>query len=99
MLAILSVALLMRLTRRIWRDQRSVLLAGLMAVLSPFLLAFGATAFSDMSLLFFLVLALLLMEEGRFGGAGLALGMRVLVQTAGAAAVAALRDFVRVSAE
>ena len=75
MLAILSVALLMRLTRRIWRDQRSVLLAGLMAALSPYLLAFGATAFSDVSLLLFLVLALLLLEEGRFGGAGLALGM------------------------
>lgn len=75
MLALLTVALLMRLTRRICRYELAALLAGFLAALSPYLLAYGATAFSDMSLLFCLSLALAALEERRHSAAGLALGL------------------------
>lgn len=77
MLAILVVAMLMRLTWHICCDEPMTLLAGLLAALSPNLLAFGATAFSDMSLLFCLVLALLAIETRRYGLAGIAVGLSV----------------------
>ena len=75
MLAILTVAVLMRLTRQICRDESTVLLAGLLAALAPYLLAFGASAFSDISLLICLALALLAVETRHYGKAGLALGL------------------------
>lgn len=75
MLALLTVALLMRLMRRICGNGSAALLAGFVAALSPYLLAYGATAFSDMSLLFCLSLALAALEERRYSAAGLALGL------------------------
>lgn len=75
MLALLIVALMMRLTRRICHSKTAALLAGFLAALSPYLLAYGATAFSDMSLLACLSLALAALEERRYSVAGLALGL------------------------
>ena len=75
MLALLLVGLMMRLSRVLFRDEAAALAAGLLTVLSPYILAFGATAFTDMGLLFFYVLTLYCLAQRRFGAAGLALGL------------------------
>ncbi len=75
MLAILLTALMMRLARRVWRDEPAGLLAGLLTAISPYMLAFGASAFTDLSMLIFSVAALVLALDGRWALAGLALGL------------------------
>ena len=75
MMAILLTGLMMRLARVSFRDEASVLVAGLLTALSPYVLSFGATAFTDIGLLFFSVLALYCLACQRFGQAGLALGL------------------------
>lgn len=75
LLAIALVALIMRLAWDIWRNETAARLAGLLMAASPYLLAFGATAFTDMSLLFWATLALWLAVRRRFGWAGLTLGL------------------------
>ncbi len=75
LLAIALVALMMRLAWDFWRNERAARLAGLLMTASPYLLAFGATAFTDMSLLFWSTLSLWLAVRRRFGWAGLALGL------------------------
>lgn len=74
-LAILLVALMMRLASDLYHDEKVTLLAGLLTAISPYLLAFGATAFTDMSLLFWLVLAIGLTVRGKWAWAGIALGL------------------------
>ena len=74
-LAIALTALLMRLARDIYRRESIALLAGLLMAASPYMLAFGATAFTDMSLLFWSMLTLWLILRRRFLLAGLALGL------------------------
>ena len=51
--ALLFTALMMRLAWKRYRDWPSACLAGLLSAASPYLAAFGAAAFTDMSLLFF----------------------------------------------
>ncbi len=75
LLAILLVALMLRLARRLYRRESAALLASLMTATSPFLLAFGASAFTDISLLFWSLAALMLALERRFAFAGIALGL------------------------
>lgn len=75
--AILLVALMMRLADDLYRNERVALFAGLLTATSPYLLIFGATAFTDMSLLFWGVLAIWLMLIRRYGWAGLALGLAI----------------------
>ena len=75
MLALLLVGLMMRLSGVVFRDELAALLAGLLTALSPYLLAFGASAFTDMGLLFFYVLTLYCLAQRRFAAAGLALGL------------------------
>ena len=75
LLTILLTALLMRLARQHWRDERAAWLAGLLASASPFLLSYGASAFTDLSMLFFLTASLVLCGARKAGGAGLALGL------------------------
>lgn len=75
MMAILLTGLMMRLAWVSFRDEASALVAGLLTALSPYVLAFGATAFTDIGLLFFSVLALYCLACHRFGQAGLALGL------------------------
>ena len=75
LLAIALVALTMRLAWDFWRNERAARLAGLLMTVSPYLLAFGTTAFTDMSLLFWSTLSLWLAVRRRFGWAGLALGL------------------------
>jgi 4-amino-4-deoxy-L-arabinose transferase-like glycosyltransferase len=74
-LAILLVAVMMRLAHDLYHDERVTLLTGLLTATSPYLLMFGATAFTDMSLLFWLVVALGLAVRGKWGWAGIALGL------------------------
>ncbi len=75
LLALLLTALMMRLARSAFRDAGAGWLAGLLMAASPYALAYGASAFTDMSLLFFSVLALCMALERRWTWAGLALGM------------------------
>lgn len=75
LLAIALAALMMRLARDIYGDETTALYAGLLMAASPYMLAFAATAFTDISLLFWSALALWLSIKRRFGMAGLALGL------------------------
>ena len=75
LLAALLTALMMRLAWRLSRDGRAAALAGLLMAASPYALAFGASAFTDMSLLFCAVLAVHLALGRRWAWAGLALGL------------------------
>ena len=74
-LAILFAALMMRLAQRLQRNRRAALLAGLLAASSPYLHVFGASALTDMSLLFWSAAALYFALSGRWGLAGAALGL------------------------
>ena len=75
MMAILLAGLMMRLSRVAFGNETVALAAGLLTALSPYVLAFGATAFTDVGLLFFSVLALYWLECQGYRKAGLALGL------------------------
>ena len=75
LLAILLAALMMRLAWRFYGGVWAGGLAGLLTVASPYWLAYGASAFTDMSMLFCSALALYFALTGRWAGAGLALGL------------------------
>ncbi|MCY4018217.1 MAG: glycosyltransferase family 39 protein [Chloroflexi bacterium] len=75
MMAILLAGLMMRLSRAAISDEAVALAAGLLTALSPYILAFGATAFTDLGLVFFSVLALYCLECHGYRKAGLALGL------------------------
>ncbi len=75
LLAILLVALLMRLAGRLYRSEYAVFFAGLLSATSPYLLAYGASAFTDMSLLFCLALALYCAVSNRWTLLGVALAL------------------------
>ena len=73
--AILLVALMMRLAHDLYRNERISLFAGLLSATSPYILAFGATAFTDMSLLFWLAFSIWMAVRRKWGWAGIALGL------------------------
>ncbi|NWF67548.1 MAG: glycosyltransferase family 39 protein [Chloroflexi bacterium] len=73
--SLLLVAVIYALTQRLYRDRRAALLAALLAALSPALLAFSATAFTDMGMLLCMTLALYLAAARRPLAAGLWLGL------------------------
>jgi len=73
--AILLVALMMRLAHALYQQRTVTLFAGLLTATSPYLLGFGATAFTDMSLLFWGTLTIWLTVTRRYGWAGVALGL------------------------
>jgi len=75
LLAILLTALMMRLAGRVYGGAWAAVFAGLLTVASPHWLAYGASAFTDMSLLFCSALALVFALTGRWSGAGLALSL------------------------
>lgn len=75
LLSIMLAALMMRLAWRLYRRQWAVIFAGLLMASSPYMLAFGASAFTDMSLLISSVAALYFALTGRWTLAGAALGL------------------------
>lgn len=75
LLAIMLTALMMRLAWRLYRCRWTAISAGLLAAISPFFLAYGASAFTDMSLLICSAAALYLALTGRWMLAGAALGL------------------------
>ncbi|MCY4071234.1 MAG: glycosyltransferase family 39 protein [Chloroflexi bacterium] len=77
MMAILLAGLMMRLSWAAFSDEAAALVAGLLTALSPYVLAFGATAFTDLGLLFFSVLAWYWLECQGYRKAGLALGLAI----------------------
>ena len=75
LLAIMLAALMMRLAWRLHRCRWTAIFAGMLTAASPFLLAYGASAFTDMSLLMCSAAALYLALTGRWMPAGVALGL------------------------
>ena len=75
MLGILLVALMMRLAWITCRHENAALLAGALTAVSPYTLVYGASAFTDMNLLFWSLVALYLGLVRRWSLAGLALGL------------------------
>lgn len=69
-LAVMAVALLMALAKRLYRRDAIVLSAGLLAALSPFWIAFGATAFTDMPMLCALLAAFWYVSRQRWTAGG-----------------------------
>lgn len=68
--ALALVALVIAIARRVWRDDRAAWLAGGLLALSGYLVAFSATAFTDMPMTLFGMASLLLALHGRYGWAG-----------------------------
>ncbi len=77
-LGILLAALMLRLAWRLYGDAIAVILAGLLTAASPITAAYGASAFTDMSLLFFSLVALYCGLARHWGRAGIALGFAFL---------------------
>ncbi len=75
MLGILLVALMMRLAWITCRHENAALLAGALTAVSPYTLVYGASAFTDMNLLFWSLVALYLGLVRRWSLAGVALGL------------------------
>lgn len=75
LLAVVLTALMMRLAWRMYHCRWAAVLAGLLTATSPYLLAYGASAFTDMSLLICSVAALYFTLKGRWMLAGAALGL------------------------
>ena len=77
MLGILLVALMMRLAWITCRHENAALLAGALTAVSPYTLVYGASAFTDMNLLFWSLVALYLGLTRRWALAGVALGLAI----------------------
>ena len=75
LLAIMLTALMMRLAWRLHRCRWVAVFAGLLTATSPYVLAYGSSAFTDMSLLICSAAALYLALTGRWRLAGAALGL------------------------
>lgn len=72
--AVLAVALMMRLGAQVGGGDWDALLAGLLAACSPYLLMYGASAFTDMSLLCFTLAAISCGLAQRWAWAGMLMG-------------------------
>ena len=73
--AVLAVALMMRLCAQVGGADRGALLAGLLAACSPYLLVYGASAFTDMSLLCFALSAISCGLAQRWAWSGALMGL------------------------
>jgi 4-amino-4-deoxy-L-arabinose transferase-like glycosyltransferase len=71
----LSLAVLYRLASSVTRHRVTAVLAALLWALSPYDLAFAATAFTDVQATFWVLLASLLIVQDRWGAAGIAAGL------------------------
>lgn len=71
----LTLAAIYALAKCLYCDRFTPLLALLLAALSPFAAAYGAPAFTDGSMLMFITLGPALALKGRWGWAGVALGL------------------------
>ena len=75
LLGIALAALMMRLAGKVHGDATAALLAGVLTAISPFTIVYGASAFTDMTLLFCSAGALYCAASGRWALAGSALGL------------------------
>jgi len=73
-MALMTVALLLCWARRLRAGALLTAAIGIFGASSPYMLAYGASAFTDMSMLFALTVAAVLAQRNRWGWAGLALG-------------------------
>ena len=73
--SVLSLAVLVRLARGLYRSPRVALLAMLCLALCPFDIAFAGTVFLDPLTTLWILLACLWVVEGRWGWSGLGLGL------------------------
>lgn len=74
-LSILSMALTVRLSWRLWRSWPATLVTAVLVALSPFAILFSPTVFSDPQYVFWLLLAMVAAAEGRWWWAGLLGGL------------------------
>ncbi|MCZ7540825.1 MAG: glycosyltransferase family 39 protein [Anaerolineae bacterium] len=77
----LSVALVYCLAQALYRDRAVSALAALLCALSPYLLAFAPTAFTDGQATFWVLLAALLAARDRWGWAGSATALAFAAKT------------------
>lgn len=77
----LSMALVYRLAQTLYRDRALGLLAALLCALSPYLLAFAPTVFTDGQATFWVLLAALLAARNRWGWAGGATALAFAAKT------------------
>jgi hypothetical protein len=69
-MSVLLVAVVMSITSRLTHNNSAALVGGLLAALSPLRIVFAPTAFTDMPMLLFATLSLLLAVRGRWDWAG-----------------------------
>src|SRR5690606_16653082 len=75
---ILLIPIVYALAKALYRDERSALWSALLIALSPFAVAFSATAFTDVLMLLFMTLALWMAAVGRWGWSGMWLTLAFL---------------------
>jgi 4-amino-4-deoxy-L-arabinose transferase-like glycosyltransferase len=73
--SLISLALLARLARTLWRSDWAVLLTLLFYALSPFAILFSPTVFADPQLVMWVLASLCAVAVGRWGWAGLLFGL------------------------
>ena len=73
--SIVSLALVVRLTRHLWRSEGAASVAGLLFALSPFAISFAPTAFADPQMVMWLLAAMLAICTGRWGWGGFFFGL------------------------
>jgi 4-amino-4-deoxy-L-arabinose transferase-like glycosyltransferase len=80
---ILLVAVMHALAKSLYHDKRIALLSALFIALSPFAVAFSATAFTDVLMLLFMTIALWMAAAGRWGWSGIWLTLAFLSKPQG----------------
>lgn len=73
--SIISVALVIRLSRQLWQSEGAATVAGLLFALSPFAISFAPTVFADPQMLMWLLAATLATCTGCWGWGGLFFGL------------------------
>ena len=73
--SIAAIPLIYAIGRRLYRDEQTALFAAALLAVSPFAVAFSATAFTDGLMLFWLLVSLWMIATGRWSWAGAALAL------------------------
>jgi 4-amino-4-deoxy-L-arabinose transferase-like glycosyltransferase len=73
--SLISLALVVRLARMLWRSYWSAIFALIVYTLSPFSILFSSTAFADPQLVMWVLASLCAVAAGRWGWAGLLYGL------------------------
>jgi len=80
----LTVVVMIRLATALYRDQATALLVACLCALSPYLLAFAATTFTDVQATLWVTLATLLAVKGQWRSSGIAAALALSSKTTAA---------------